>query len=156
MAVVAKTLDPQVSACPICRRHWTQAHVLCDCPCTTSARTAGSLDLTVTISRLNPSPMWELDRKFQLLLTIPSRPSLMARQWSVQWDQAAIGDLQNEIARCTRKQFKAVLGSIDRITCASATACWRDFILLSRELLPPAEGQMSTIDWGPGLGEDHG
>ena len=110
--------------------------------------------------------MLELGRKFQFLLTLPNQPSLMARRWSGQWDKEAIDALQPEIARCTRKQIKAVLGHIGRITCATTTACWRDFILLSRELtsssdaLPPpsptAEGQMSSIDWDPRLGEDHG
>ena len=110
--------------------------------------------------------MLELGRKFQLLLTTPNQPFLLARRWSGQWDQEAIDALQPEIARCTRKQIKTVLGHIGRITCATTTACWRDFILASRELtaspdaLPPptplAEGQMSSIDWDPRLGEDHG
>ena len=165
-AVAARTVTPQVSACPICRRHWDQAHVLCECPSSTGARAAGSLDITIAISHLTPGPMLELGRKFQFLLTLPNQPSLMARRWSGQWDKEAIDALQPEIARCTRKQIKAVLGHIGRITCATTTACWRDFILLSRELtsssdaLPPpsptAEGQMSSIDWDPRLGEDHG
>ena len=110
--------------------------------------------------------MLDLCRKFQVLLNIPNQPSLMARRWSGQWDREAIDALQPEIARCTRKQIKAVLGHIGRITCATTAACWRDFTLLSRELtvssdvLPPpsqlAEGQLSTIDWDPRLGEDHG
>ena len=59
-----------------------------------------------------------------------------------------------------------MLGHIGRITCATTAACWRDFILLSRELTssldalppptPPVEGQMSSMDWDPRLGEDHG
>ena len=53
-AVATHSLDPQVSACPICRRHWTQAHVLWECPSTTGARMAGSLDLTLAVSRLPP------------------------------------------------------------------------------------------------------
>ena len=110
--------------------------------------------------------MLNLGRKFQLLLNIPNQPSLMARRWSGQWDREAIDALQHEIARCTRKQIKAVLGHIGSITCATTAACWRDFILFSRELTassdalpppsPPAEGQMSSIDWDPRLGEDHG
>ena len=110
--------------------------------------------------------MQELGRKFQLLLTLPNQPSLTARRWSGQWDQVAIDALQPEISRCSRKQIKAVLGHIGRITCATTAACWRDFILLARETtsnpdaLPPptplVDGQISTIDWDPRLGEDHG
>ena len=165
-AVAARSVDPQVSACPICHRHWTQAHVLCDCPSTSGARASGSLDLTVAISRLPAGPMQELGHQLQRLLTIPNQPSLMARRWSGQWDHAAIAALQPEIARCSRKQIKTVLGHIGRITCATTTACWRDFIIMTRDLsptqedspppLPTADGQMSTLDWDPRLGEDHG
>ena len=81
-AVAARTADPQVSACPICQRHWTHAHVLCECPGSTSARAAGTLDLTIAISHLTPGPMLALGRKLQLLLTTPNQPSLMARHWS--------------------------------------------------------------------------
>ena len=77
-AVAARTADPQVSACPI----WTQAHVLCECPGSASARAAGTLDLTIAISHLTPGPMLALGRKLQLLLTTPNQPSLMARHWS--------------------------------------------------------------------------
>ena len=165
-AVAAHSTDPQVSACPICRRLWDQAHVLGDCPSTSGARAAGSLDLTVAIGRLPAGPMQELGRHFHRLLTIPNQPSLMARRWAGQWDHAAIAALQPAIARCTRKQIKAVLGHIGRITCATTTACWRDFTLMARDLsrphddspppLPSADGQMSTLDWDPRLGEDHG
>ena len=61
----------------------------------------------------------------------------MARRWSGQWDQAAIRSLQPQIARCTRKQIKAVLGYIGRITSSTASACWRDFTAMARELSPP-------------------
>ena len=47
--------------------------------------------------------------------------------------------------------------NIGRITCATTTACWRDFIIMARDLSPPqedsppplpsADGQMSTLDW---------
>ena len=114
----------------------------------------------------NSGPHAGVGSQVPTLLTLPNQPSLMARRWSGQWDQGAIDALQPEIARCTRKQIKAVLGHIGRITCATTTASWRDFILLSRELtssldaLPPptptAEGQMSSIDWDPRLGEDLG
>ena len=165
-AVAARSADPQVSACPICHRHWTQAHVLCDCPSTSGARGAGILDLTVAISHLPVGPMLELGRHLQGLLLIPNQPSLMARRWSGQWDQVAICSLQPAIARCSRKQLKAVMRHIGRITCASTTACWKDFIIMARDLSPPldgppsllplVDGQMSTIDWDPRLGEDHG
>ena len=158
--------DPQVSACPICHRFWSQAHVLCDCPGTSSARSGGTLDLAIAISRLPPGPMLELGRKFQTLLIIPNHPTLMARRWAGQWDQAAITALRPEIASCTRKQLQAVLGHIGRVTSSTATACWRDFLAMARELSPPsyappiplplADGQTSTIDWDPRLGEDHG
>ena len=93
-AVAAHSLDPQVSACPICRRHCTQAHVLCDCPSTAGARMEGSFDLNLIVSRLPPGPTMELGRKFQLLLSTFNQPTLMARRWAGQWDQAAIHSLQ--------------------------------------------------------------
>ena len=45
--------------------------------------------------------MLELGRQFQLLLSTFNQPSLMARRWAGQWDQAAIRSLQPAIARCT-------------------------------------------------------
>ena len=89
-AVAAHSSDPQVSACPICRRLWNGAHVLCECPSISGARAAGSLDLTVAIGRLPPGPMQELGRHLQSLLTIPNQPSLMARRWAGQWDHATM------------------------------------------------------------------
>ena len=110
--------------------------------------------------------MLELGRKFQSLLIIPNHPTLMARRWAGQWDQAAVAALRPEIANCTRKQIKVVVGHIGRITSSTATACWRDFLTMARELTPPppdppapqllADGQTSTIEWDPRLGEDHG
>ena len=57
-------------------------------------------------------------------------------------------------------------GHIGRVTSSTATACWREFLAMTRELSPPfydaptplplADGQMSTIDWDPRLCEDHG
>ena len=165
-AVAARSLDPQVSACPICRRHWTQAHVLCDCPSSAGARMEGSFDLNLTVNRLPPGPMMELGRKFQQLLSTFNQPDVMARRWAGQWDQTAIHSLQPVIARCTRKQIKAVIGLIGRVTSSTATACWREFTAMAKDLTPPAEPwspsmppaarQMSTIEWDPRLGEDHG
>ena len=165
-AVATHSLDPQVSACSICHRYWTQAHVLCECPSTTDARMEGSLDLNLTVSRLPPGPMLDLGRKFQLLLTIFNQPTLMARRWAGQWDQAAILSLQPDIARCTRKQIKTVLGHIGRVTSATAAACWRDFTAMAKDVAPAndqphpptpmAALQLSTIEWDPRLGEDHG
>ena len=86
-------MHTQVSSCPSCNRHWSQAHALRECPGSTSARTDGNLDLNIAISRLTPGPVWELRRTFQLLLTIPNQPALMARRWSGQWDQATTGAL---------------------------------------------------------------
>ena len=48
---------------------WSQAHVLCDYRGTTEARMGGNLDLTFVTSRLTPSPMLDLGRKFLTLLT---------------------------------------------------------------------------------------
>ena len=165
-AVAAKTEAPQVSACPICHRFWSQAHVLGDCPSTADARTGGSLDLTLAVSRLPPGPMLELDRKFQSLLSTYNQPTLMARRWAGQWDQVAIRSLQPEIARCTRKQIKAVLGHIGRVTSTTAATCWRDLTAMAKDLSPPRDPspppaltgarQQSTIEWDPRLGEDHG
>ena len=135
--IATHSQDPQVSACPICHRFWSQAHVLCDCPGTSSARSGGTLDLTIAINRLPPGPMLELGRKFQTLLIIPNHPTLMARRWAGQWDQAAITALRPEIASCTRKQLQAVLGHIGRVTSSTATACWREFLAIARELPPP-------------------
>ena len=81
--------------------------------------------------------MLELGLKFQSLLVIPNHPTLMARRWAGQWDQAAINALRPEIANCTRKQLQAVLGHIGRVTSTTATACWRDFLAMARELPPP-------------------
>ena len=164
--IATRSQDPQVSACPICHRFWSQAHVLCECPSTSGSRSGGVSDLTIAVSRVPPGPMLDLGRKFQLLLTIYNQPTLMARRWAGQWDQAAITSLRPEIASCTRKQLHAVLRHIGRVTSSTATACWRDFQAMARELspspcepslpLPLAEGQTSTIDWDPRLGEDHG
>ena len=57
-AVATQSHDPQVSACPICHRFWSQAHVLCECPSTTAARTEGSMDLNFAVSRLPAAPCW--------------------------------------------------------------------------------------------------
>ena len=46
-AAEGKSADPQVSACPISHRYWTQAHVLCECPGTSSARMGGLLEITI-------------------------------------------------------------------------------------------------------------
>ena len=150
--------DPQVSACPICHRFWSKGALW--------ARTGGTLDLTIAINRLPPGPMLDLGRKFQSQLVIPNHPTLMARRWVGQWDQAAITALRPEIVSCTRKQLQAVLRHIGRVTISTATACWREFLAMARELPPPlydppiplplADGQMSTMDWDPRLGEDHG
>ena len=95
-----------------------------------------------------------------------NQPILMARRWAGQWDQAAIRFLQPDIARCTRKQIKAVLGHIGRVTSATATTCWRDFTAIVKDLSPPLDPSPppaptgarhpSTIEWDPRLGEDHG
>ena len=98
------------------------------------------MDLTIAINRLPPGPMLELGRKFKSLLIIPNQPDLMARRWAGQWDHTAIEALRPEIANCTRKQIKAVLSLIGRITCSTATACWRDFTATARELSPPCYG----------------
>ena len=132
-AVATHSLDPQVSACPICRRHRTQAHVLCDYPSTTGARMEGSLDLNLTVSRLPSGPMLALGRKFQLLLSTFNQPTLMARRWAGQWDHAAIHSHKPDIERCTKKQIKAVLGHIGRVTTAMAAACWREFTAMAKD-----------------------
>ena len=165
-AIATRSQDPQVSACPICHRFWSKTHVLCNCPGTSSARSGGSHDLTLAINRFPPGPMLDLGRKFHALLITPNQPDLMARRWAGQWDPAAIASLRPEIASCTRKQIKAVLGHIGRITSSTAAACWREFMALARELTlspldhplphPLADGQTSTLDWDPRLGEDHG
>ena len=90
----------------------------------------------------------------------------MTRRWAGQWDQEAIRSLQPEIARCTRKQIKAVLGHIGRVTSSTSSACWRHFTALAKDLSPPADPyhpptptvarQLSTIEWDPRHGEDHG
>ena len=135
-AIATRSQDPQVSACPICHRFWSQTHVLCNCPGTSSARSSGTLDLTIAINRFPPGPMMDLGRKFNALLNIPNQPDLMARRWAGQWDPAAIEALRPEIASCTRKQIKAVLGHIGRITSSTAAACWREFMAMARELSP--------------------
>ena len=137
-SIATRSCDPEVSACPICHRFWSQAHVICNCPSTSSARLEGSLDLTIAINRLPPRPMLELGRKFKSILIIPNQPDLMARRWAGQWDHTAIEALRPEIALCSRKQLKVVLGHIGRITSSTAAACWRDFSAMARELSPTA------------------
>ena len=124
------------------------------------------MDLTISLSHLPSCPMRDLGRQFQSLLTEYNQPQLLARRWSGHWDPAALGSLRPQIAGCTRKQKKAVLGHIGRITQSTTSACWRHFAAMARELtLPPAAPhpptplethQLSTIDWDPRLGEDHG
>ena len=90
----------------------------------------------------------------------------MARRWAGQWDHDAILSLQPDIARCTRKQIKAVLGHIGRVTSATAAACWRDFTAMAKDIAPSPDllhpptpltaQQLSTMEWDPRLGEDHG
>ena len=165
-AVAFKSTDPQVSACPICHRYWSQAHVLCDCPSTTDARLEGKLDLSISLSHLPSGPTLDLGRQFQSLLLEHNQPQLLARRWSGHWDLAALGSLRPMITRCTIKQIKAVLGHIGQITQSTTSACWRRFAAMARELNPPPANphppipletqQQSTIDWDPRLGEDHG
>ena len=93
-AVAAHSMDPQVSACPICNHYWSQEHVLCDFPSTTDARLGGTLDLNITIYRLIPGHMLDLGRHFQSLLTVQNQPNLRARRWSGQWDPGAIAFLK--------------------------------------------------------------
>ena len=159
--IAARSPDPQVSACPICHRFWSQAHVLCSCPGTTSARTEGSLDLTIAINQLPPGPMLELGRKFKSLLIIPNQPDLMARRWAGQWDHTAIEALRPEIANCTRKtnqgSFKpnwadyelhrgCVFARIHGYGARALPSCYR--------LSPHDPWRM--LDWDPRLDEDHG
>ena len=165
-AVASKSSDPQVSAYPICHRYWSQAHVLCDCPSTADARLEGKLDLSISLSHLPSGPTLDLGRQFKLLLSEYNQPQLLARRWSGHWDPAALESLRPMIMRCTIKQIKAVLGHIGRITQSATSACWRQFTAMARELnSPPAKHhpptplethQLSTIDWDPRLGEDHG
>ena len=99
-AVASHSTYPQVLACSICHRFWSQEHAPCDCPSTTDARLGGSLDLTITVSRLTPGPMLGLGRHFQSLLIVHNQPNLMASHWSGQWDARAIESLKLWIARC--------------------------------------------------------
>ena len=78
--------------------------------------------------------MLALGRTFQSLLIIHNHPTLMARRWAGQWDQAAITELRPDIANCTRKQLQVVLGHIGRVTSATTVASWREFKALAREL----------------------
>ena len=165
-AVAAHSTDPKVSACPICHRYWSQAHVLCECSGSTGPRWGGHLDITIAISHLPPGPMLDLGRQFQTLLSEHNQPSMLARRWAGHWDQGALRSLAPMIANCTRTQIKAVLGHILRVTHATTSACWRQFLATARELSPPtsdipiptplAENQLNTLDWDPRLGEDHG
>ena len=73
-AVATRSVDPQVSAYPICNRPWTLAHVLCECPSTSSARAAGSVDLTVALSRLPWALCWSWAAKSNVSSSYPSGP----------------------------------------------------------------------------------
>ena len=165
-AVAAHSSDPQVSACPIYHQFWSQAHVFCECPSTTDARLEGQLDLTIALGHLPLGPTHDLGHQFRTLLSDHNHPQLLARRWAGHWDMTALGSLRPLIARCSRKQIKAVLGHIGRITQSTTSACWRQFAAMARELNPPPAApppplplethMMSTIDWDPRLGEDHG
>ena len=165
-AVAAHSTDPKASACPICHRYWSQAHVLCECSGSTGPRWEGQLDLTIAISHLPKGPMLDLGRQFQTLLSEHNQPFLLARRWSGHWDQGALRSLTPIIANCTRKQIKAVLGHVLRVTHATTSACWRRFLATTRDLSPSpsaipiptplADNQRNTLDWDPRLGEDHG
>ena len=113
--------------------------------------------------------MLALGRTFQSLLIIHNHPTLMARRWAGQWDQAAITELRPDIANCTRKQLQVVLGHIGRVTSATTVASWREFKALARELSPhptnrPRPFRPSALSGranlnprlDPRLGEDHG
>ena len=150
-AVASNSQDPQVSACPNCKRFCSQAHVLCDCP--------GTMGANISVNRLPPGPMLDQGRKFQTLLSTFNQPLLMARRWSGPWDRAAIAYLQPEMARCTGKQIKAVLRHIGRVTNTTAAACWSEFSAMAKDLNPPpdnssppaplADRQTSTLEWDP-------
>ena len=118
-AVATQSHDP-VRACPICHRFWSQAHY-------------GRPDGTYH----EPQHCWIWVG--QALLTTFNQPTLMARRWSGQWDQDAIRTLQPNIARCNRKQIKAVLGHIGRVTSNTASACWRLFSAMVKDLSPPVD-----------------
>ena len=110
-----------------------------------------------------PGPMLDLGRQFQTLLSEHNQPLLLARRWSGHWDPVVLESLRPMIARWTRKQIKAVLGHIARITRSMTSDCWRQFAVMARELNPPpaaphtplplSDQQMSTIVWDPRLGE---
>ena len=120
--------DAQSSACSICNRFWSQAHVLCDCP---GARIGGSLDPTLTVNRLSPGPMFELGRKFHKLLSAFNQPTL--------WTTGPRGYSFTPIRNCALHQTKAVLGRIGQVTSTTASACWRDFTAMAKDLSPPAD-----------------
>ena len=93
----------------------------------------------------------------QTLLTLTNQPTLMARRWSDQWDLAAIRALQPCIARCTRKQIKAVLGHIGRVTSSTASTCWRHFAAMGKTPPPPGTSShrpclWSLAKWAPSIG----
>ena len=58
----------------------------------------------------------------------------MARLLAGRWDKPVIEALRPEIANCTRKQIKTVLGQIGWITSSTASACWRDFTAMVLEV----------------------
>ena len=91
---------------------------------------------------ISPSPSVSYLRVPCWTLVVSSRPcspstKILARRWSGHWDQVALHSLTPMIAKCTRKQIKAVLGHVLRVTRATTSACWRQFLATARELSPP-------------------
>ena len=97
--------------------------------------------------RLTPGLMFDLGRQFQSLLSVHNQPILMTRRWSGQWDPGAIASLKPVIARCSRKQIKAVLGHVGGITCSTTSACWRNFLAMARELDPSTVKPLLPHRW---------
>ena len=132
-AVASHSTDPQESACPICHRFWSQAHVLCDCPGITDARLEGQFNLSIALSHIPPGPMLDLGRQFQTILSEHNQPQQLAGRWSGHWDPVALESLKPMIAT---KQIKAALGHMGRITRSTTSACWRQFAAMARKLNP--------------------
>ena len=136
-AVATQSHDPQVSALP----DLSQVLVAGPCPLRMpghDGRSDGGVHRPQ--SRDQPTPPWtHAGSGAAILLTTFNQPTLMAHRWSGQWDQDAIRALQPHIARCTRKQIKAVLGHIGRVTSTTASACWRLFSAMVNDLSPPAD-----------------
>ena len=162
-AVAEHSTDPKVSACPLCHRYWSQAHVLCECSGFTGPRWGGQLDLTIAISQLPPGPMLDLGRQFQTLLSehknTGSKMVGSLGSGGVTLPYAHDCKMYEEtnqscFGTCTPGHPRHDLRMLATIPGYRSGAGSPPSAMPTPT--PLADNQLSTIDWDPRSGEDHG